>query len=240
METTMLNNNNSQSSFMPMAPQDNSYRNNNGFVQHRKNKKKFKKNSSYSHNNNYDEDDEYMDGSFIARNSGFNMGGNNNGYNNTSASSSLPRVRNKNQSNNITSAMVGERSQTVSDLKQLRAAYAELQSQYSRLEASESSARSHLQQSAAQFSELQEQAKKHKRGYDKYKETSKRNEITIQDLKAEQEELQKIGLDSKNQMNEMKQMIEALHLQISNLNLENTKLKNNVKDNEKIIIEKNG
>ena len=33
-----------------------------------------------------------MDGCF-ARNSGFNMGGNNNGYNNTSASSSLPRVK---------------------------------------------------------------------------------------------------------------------------------------------------
>ena len=51
-------------------------------------------------------------------------------------------------------------------------------------------------QSAAQFAELQEQEKKHKRGYEKYKEMSKRNEVTIQVLKSERDELQKMEFHS--------------------------------------------
>ena len=199
---------------MPMAPQDISIRSSNGFVQHRKVKKKCKKVSKYGgygRNNNYDED-ELMDGTFIARNSGFSGIGGNTSH----QAGSLPRVRNNNIPNSLTSAMVGDRSQTVSDLKQLRAAYAELQAQYSQLEASESSARSHLQQSATQFAELQEQSKKHKRGYDKYKDLSKRNECAINELKVECTRLKETDAVSKSQLADHVTTIEALNMKLSN------------------------
>ena len=222
---------------MPMAPQDNSIRSSNGFVQHRKVKKKCKKVSKYGgygRNNNYDED-ELMDGTFIARNSGFSgIGGNT-----SQQAGSLPQVRNNNIPNSLTSAMVGDRSQTVSDLKQLRAAYAELQAQYSQLEASESSARSHLQQSATQFAELQEQSKKHKRGYDKYKDLSKRNECAINELKVECTRLKETDAVSKSQLADHVTTIEALNMKLSNYKEDVTKLKNSIKENEDHVKIKN-
>ena len=191
------------------------------------------KTNNYNRNNDFD-DEETLDGSFIARNSGFSMGRNNNNHN----APSLPRVRNNTISNGLTSAMVGKRSKTVSDLKELRAAYAELQTQYSRLEASESSARSHLHQSATQFAELQEQAKKHKRGYEKYKETSKRNETIIQQLKGERDDLYEMGSEAQKQLNERAKCTKLLNLQIVELQQNISKLKSNIQEKEQIVADK--
>jgi chromosome segregation ATPase len=93
---------------------------------------------------------------------------------------SLPRVQNNDENEGpMRSSMVGDRSKASSDLKQLRAAYSELQNQFARLQASEASASSHLQQSASQLQELQAQAAKSKKGYEKYKALAKEHEHTI-------------------------------------------------------------
>jgi|EP00945_MAST-04E_sp_MAST-4E-sp1_P008265 chromosome segregation ATPase len=126
-----------------------------------------KKRSSRSEYNTYDASpSSSMSGHFAASNSGFRM--------------SLPRVQNNDENEGpMRSSMVGDRSKASSDLKQLRAAYSELQNQFARLQASEASASSHLQQSASQLQELQAQAAKSKKGYEKYKALAKEHEHTI-------------------------------------------------------------
>ena len=107
------------------------------------------------------------------------------------------------------------------------------------MEASESSARSHLQQSATQFAELQEQSKKHKRGYDKYKDLSKRNECAINELKVECKRLKETDAVSKSQLADHVTTIEALNMKLSNYKEDVTKLKNSIKENEDHVKMKN-